>query len=140
MDDYDDDGGRARKERSPSFPFIPLDKAIERARAMGAAHRKNATRLATVGETWNYSPASSGLQQTVAALKAFGLLEDIGRGGDRRVQLSDLAWRILNDARPGARELALREAALTALIAISVLHGLTQTAPWMVPSAQVAER
>jgi hypothetical protein len=52
------------------------------------------------------------LLQTVAALKAFGLIEDIGGGADRRIQVSDLAWRILSDARPGAKEQAIREAAL----------------------------
>lgn len=47
-----------------------------------------------------------------AALKAYGLLEDIGRGQERRVQLTDLAWRILHDTRAGARESAVKEAAL----------------------------
>lgn len=103
---------RGKKERSPSFPFIPLRKAIERAQAMQAAHRKNPARPAVVGETWGYSPSSSGLVQTAAALKAYGLLEDVGRGGDRRIQLSDLALRILNDEREGARASAIKEAAM----------------------------
>jgi hypothetical protein len=103
---------RNRKERSPSFPFIPLDRAIGRAREVADAHKRNAARVASIGETWGYAPASSGLQQTVAALKAFGLLEHIGRGQDRRVQLTDLAMRVLYDTRPGAREMAVQEAAL----------------------------
>jgi hypothetical protein len=107
-----DTASERRKERSPSFPFVPLQRAIDRARAMATAHRRSATRPATLGETWGYAAASSGLAQTLAALKAFGLLEDIGRGADRRVQLTDLAWRILHDTRPGAREDAIREAAL----------------------------
>jgi hypothetical protein len=36
----------------------------------------------------------------------------MGGGADRRIQVSDLAWRILSDARPGAKEQAIREAAL----------------------------
>lgn len=111
MTDADQDD-KARKERSPSFPFIPLEKAIERARAMGDAHKRSPARPTTVADTWGYAPSSSGLQQTIAALKAFGLLEDIGKGSDRRVQLSDLAWRILHDTRPGAREQSIKEAAL----------------------------
>jgi hypothetical protein len=103
---------RARKERSPSFPFISLKRAVERVQEMAEGHKRSPARLAVVGETWGYGAKSSGLLQTVAALKAFGLVEDIGTGPDRRIQVSDLAWRILSDARPGAKEQAIREAAL----------------------------
>ncbi|MET4174772.1 hypothetical protein ABIB99_005878 [Bradyrhizobium sp. LA6.1] len=112
MTDLDDDTERSRKERSPSFPFISLSKAVDRARTFYDAHRRNSARLATIAETWGYAPASSGLQQTVAALKSYGLLEDVGRGQDRRIQLSDLAHRILHDTRPGAKESSIREASL----------------------------
>lgn len=108
-DDSSDD--RAKKERSPAFPFITLQKAIERAGAMLSAHRRSPTRIVTVGETWGYKSSSSGLTQTIAALRAYGLLEDIGKGDDRRVALTPLAHRILSDAREGAREAALKEAA-----------------------------
>jgi hypothetical protein len=108
-EDFED---KARKERSPSYPFISLPKALERAKAFDEAHRRNPARLASVAETWGYSSSSSGLLQTASALKAYGLLEDNGRGGDRKTQLTDLAQRILHDTRPGAREAATREAAL----------------------------
>src|SRR6266853_1921866 len=107
-----DESDDKRRERSPSFPFISLAKAIERARTMADSHKRSAARLGTVGETRGYAPKSSGLLQTAAALKAFGLLEDIGRGEERKLQLSELAWRILHDTRPGAKEQAIREAAL----------------------------
>lgn len=105
-----EDGGR--KERSPSYPFISLPKALERARAFSDAHKRSPTRLASAAETWGYAPTSSGLLQTASALKAFGLLEDLGKGAERKVQLTDLAQRILHDARPGAKEAAIKEAAL----------------------------
>jgi hypothetical protein len=103
---------RARKERSPSFPFIPLGKAIDRARAIAEAHRRSPVRVAMLGEALGYAPKSSGLLQTIAALKAYGLTEDLGRGENRRIRLSDLAWRILHDSREVAREEAIREAAM----------------------------
>jgi hypothetical protein len=111
MTDMQEDTDKARKERSPSFPFISLKKAVERIREMADAHRRNQARMVTVGATWGYAAKSSGLLQTVAALKAFGLIDDIG-GPDRKIQISDLGWRILHDARPGALETAIREAAL----------------------------
>lgn len=112
MTDQQEDTDKARKERSPSFPFISLKKAVERLKEMADAHKRNQARLVTVGATWGYGAKSSGLLQTVAALKAFGLIDDIGGGADRKLQVSDLGWRILQDARPGARESAVREAAV----------------------------
>ena len=55
---------------------------------------------------------SSGLLQTFAALRAYGLIEDVGRAEERRIQLSDLGWRILHDTRADARQEAIREAAI----------------------------
>jgi hypothetical protein len=112
MTDQQEDADKVRKERSPSFPFISLRKAVERLKEMAEAHRRSQARLVTVGTTWGYGAKSSGLLQTVAALKAFGLIDDIGGGADRRIQVSDLGWRILHDARPNAKEQAIRESAL----------------------------
>lgn len=103
---------RAKKERSPSYPFISLPRAIERAQQFNDVHRRSPARVATVADTWRYAPSSSGLLQTLSALRAYGLLEDTGKGQDRKVQLTDLAQRILHDARPGAKEAAIKEAAL----------------------------
>jgi hypothetical protein len=108
-DQFDDD--KAKKDRSPSYPFISLRKAVERAQALFDGHRKEPTRIGTLALTWNYSPSSSGLQQTVAALKQFGLIDETGAGSDRKVQISDLGRRILADLRPGVREEAILEAA-----------------------------
>lgn len=102
---------KARKERSPNFPFISLKRAVERTEALYASHKKEAARLVAVAPTWGYGVKSSGLLQTVAALKQFGLLEDSGSGDERKVQVSDLGRRIIIDARPGAREDAIKEAA-----------------------------
>lgn len=117
-----DTADRGKRERSPSFPFISLRRAIDRAQAMFAAHRKSSARPMVVGETWGFSPSSSGLVQTVAAMKAYGLIEDIGRGEDRRIQISELALRIMNDERAGAREAAIKEAATKPKIILEYLN------------------
>lgn len=103
---------KAKSERSPSYPFISLRKAEERAKQFWGAHRKDATRVAALAPTWDYGVKSSGLQQTVGALKQYGLLEDFGSGEDRKVQLTDLGRRLVADEREGAREAARREAAM----------------------------
>jgi hypothetical protein len=103
---------KAKKERSPSFPFISLKKAEERAKALWEKHRREAARLSVVAPTWGYRPKSSGLSQTVSTLKQYGLIEDFGSGEDRKIQLSELGRRLVADMRPGAREAALKEAAM----------------------------
>lgn len=88
-----------RKVRSPSFPFIGLREALDRARAFYEAEQRNAARPETAAAHWGYSPKSSGGKQTIAALRAFGLLD-----GDVLVKLSGRALRILLDEREGSEE------------------------------------
>lgn len=102
-------------DRSPNFPFISLEQALGRSRQLYDQEKRGMAALAVVSGHWNYSLKSSGLVQTVGALKSYGLLEDEGRGLDRRVRLTDLALRILLDPRadsPERREL-IRQAALS---------------------------
>ena len=103
---------KTKRERSPSFPFISLPRAIERIQSFDANHKRNATRVVVAAQTWHYGPKSSGALQTIAALKAYGLLEDVGGSDDKKVQLTELANRILRNSRPGARAQAIRDAAL----------------------------
>jgi hypothetical protein len=100
------------RDRSPPFPFISLEKAIERAREFETDYKKSAGRIANAMSVWGYTPKSSGGQQTIGALLAYGLFEDEGSGSERKVKLTELALRILKDERPGKREEALKEAAL----------------------------
>ena len=103
---------KPKSERSPSYPFISLRKAEERAKQFWEKHRKESARLATVAPTWRYGIKSSGLQQTVGALKQYGLIEDSGSGEERKVQLTDLGRRLVADQRDGAAEAARKEAAM----------------------------
>jgi len=88
-----------KKVRSPSFPFVGLREALDRARAFYEAEQRNAARPETAAAHWGYSPKSSGGKQTIAALRSFGLLE-----GDALVKLSGRALRILLDEREGSEE------------------------------------
>lgn len=104
-----------RKVRSPSYPFIDLKTAIERARRLFEAAQRNAVRQDTAAAHWNYSAKSSGGKQTIAALRAFGLME-----GDGMVKLTERALRILLDERSPSpeKDVLLRQAALS-----PTLHG-----------------
>jgi hypothetical protein len=101
-----------KKERSPSFPYIGLSRALERAKAVYASARRHEARVADLAAAWGWGAKSSGTLQTIAALLAYGLLEDQGSGENRKLKITDLAFKALEDERPGEREGALYEAAL----------------------------
>lgn len=94
------------KDRSPNFPFISLEVAIERAKQFYAEEKRGAAPYLRAVRHWHYSPTSSGAMQTIGALKMYGLLAEIGSGsGDaRQFQLTDLALRIILDQRPDSTE------------------------------------
>jgi hypothetical protein len=99
MGDSMDEPESRKKVRSPSFPFIGLREALDRARTFYEAEQRNAARPETAAAHWGYSPKSSGGKQTIAALRAFGLVD-----GDALVKLSGRALRILLDEREGSEE------------------------------------
>lgn len=101
-----------KKDRSPSFPFITLTKAVERTQALFDQAKRHEMRLSDAASAMGYAPKSSGVIQTLAALIAFGLVNDEGSGLTRKFKVSDLGFKLLADQRPGARGSALAEAAL----------------------------
>lgn len=111
------------KERSPAFPFISLERALDRARRFYDEEKRGSAPLSRAVMHWEYSLGSSGGLQTIAALKQYGLLEDVGgSGSSRQLKLSDLALRILLDQREDAseREAHIKSAALNPQIASEI--------------------
>lgn len=94
------------KDRSPGFPFIDLQTAIDRARQIFDEEGRTAVPQLRIFMHWRYSEKSSGALQTVAALRSYGLLEEAGGGSGsaRQLKLTDLALRILLDQREDATE------------------------------------
>lgn len=99
------------RTRSPDYPYIDLQKAIERARLLYNYEKKHPVSTKVIAEHWKIKPTSSGLLLTISALKKYGLLVEAGVGHSR---ISDLAFRILADERPESpeRDEAIVDAAL----------------------------
>jgi hypothetical protein len=106
---------KRRKGRSPSYPGIDLETAIQRARTLWDAHRNHPVNVETALAIWGYGRGSGQGLVTLAALKKYGLLIDEGSGDARRARLSDEARAIVLDERPDSteREQRIRRAALT---------------------------
>jgi len=105
----------SREGRSPGFPFIPLRRALERAKALRQKAKGNEARTVTAASAWEYGIKSSGLRQTIAALKHFGLIDYIGTGAERKIKLTEMANRIVLDERADSpeRDALIKKAALT---------------------------
>jgi hypothetical protein len=105
---------KGKKTRSPNYPGVSLETAITRAKEFYEKEKRSAANIAIAAAHWGFKPKSSGGIVTIAALKAFGLLDDQGSGDKRTVRLSDLALRILLDQRSDSpeRDGAIKEAAI----------------------------
>jgi hypothetical protein len=94
------------------FPFITLERAIDRARELRKSAGDHAAPIAELPAIWKYAKNSSGWKQTVSALKYYGLITDSGTKDRRAVRLTDDARRYFLDERPEVQEDFLRQFAL----------------------------
>lgn len=103
-----------RRERSPSYPGIGLETAIEKARVVWDKEHRHAAPVSNLYRHWNYKGATGPSMTTLSALLKFGLLDDQGSGDSRTAILTEDAMAIL--LAPSAdhpdRLRAIREAAL----------------------------
>jgi hypothetical protein len=122
---------RRTKERSPNFPFISLEAALQKAQVLYSHERRSAAPVAAVAKHWGYSETSSGFKQSIGALKNYGLLSDEPGASGRMVRLTELALRILLDARPDSSEKIeyIRQAALSPTIASEVFKRWSDSLP-----------
>lgn len=94
------DAQQAAEPAGTRFPFINLEKAIARAKALYDAAGDHDMTAGDVFETWGYSPKSSGGFQTVAALKSYGLIRAARNGDTSKLSLTSNAVNYFRDERP----------------------------------------
>ncbi len=105
---------KRNRTRSPSYPYVDLPTALEKAAILWRAEGRHPVAVNLAMQHWGYKEESSTGFSCIAALKKFGLVDHEGMGESRHVRLSNLALTILLDNDPGsdARRDALRNAAL----------------------------
>jgi len=106
---------KAREGRSPGFPFIDLEKALERAEQFRVAEGKHSVPADSAKKAWKFGDESVIARRTVASLGYYGLFDDEGHGPKRKVKLSESALKILLDKQPVSpeRDALIQTAALT---------------------------
>lgn len=103
---------KVSRHRSPPYPSRSLPEALQYARQLYEAQKKNLVHLDAAIQSLGYNPKSSGGARAIAASMAFGLLDDEGTGSTRKVKVSDFGFKLimLGEADPDRLAL-LREAA-----------------------------
>jgi len=110
------DAGQRKRLRSPPYPTLPLQRAIERAEQLYRQERDHATTITAAAKAWGVSPTSSSPIVTVAALKQFGLLvESADDNAIRKIRLTHDALRLIldKDQNSAARQEVLKKAFFT---------------------------
>jgi hypothetical protein len=82
------------RQRSPSYPSIPLSEAIEKARIIYTADKGVAGTMEIIAGHLESSPKSSGFIQAIASMVRYGLLDEV-EGKPRRLRVSKTAVDIL---------------------------------------------
>lgn len=107
---------KASKDRSPSFPFIPLATAVERLVAFEKKFGRHPAPAGKVGLAWDMKEKSSQADQTLAALKSFGLIKYEGMGTARHAVLTDEGRNYLRAQQESVKKEILKVCALRPII------------------------
>jgi hypothetical protein len=101
-----------KKDRSPSFPFIPLKTAVERLGAFEKLFGRHPIPAAKAGLAWGMKEKSSQADQTLAALRSFGLVKYEGMGLARMASLTDEGRTYLRAQQDTVKKQVLKQSAL----------------------------
>ena len=88
------EGITKRKQRSPNYPALSLEKAVELMGKLYLEFHKHVIPINIVYKTWGYAGGNGRAIRCLAAVKSFGLIEVQGKGNAKKVRISDDAHRI----------------------------------------------
>lgn len=103
---------KSPRDRSPSFPFISLKAAVGRLEEFEKKFLRQEPTADRVYLAWGMSGDTSQSQQTLAALKSFGLLDYKGSGPKRPVAISEEGRKYLRAQQDAVKSEILKRFAL----------------------------
>lgn len=107
----DENGKLAPQQRSPAFPYISLDLALDRAAQIYREVRDHAQPREVIAKAYGKPATSSATIQTFATLLQYGLLENVTTPNGRKLRVTALAQSILNPHAPSDKVLNGRKQA-----------------------------
>jgi hypothetical protein len=106
------DAAKPSRDRSPSFPFISLKAALERLVSFQEYFGYHPAPVSKIGLAWGLKEEGSRADQTLAALRAYGLLQYVGMGLLRQVALTDQGRAYLEADQDSVKKQIIRQFAL----------------------------
>ena len=103
---------KSPRDRSPSFPFIPLQTAVERLVSLEKVSGRHPMPVEKAGPAWGMKEKSSQADQTLAALRSFGLIEYQKINDRRQAVLSEEARKYLRAQQDAVKKQVLKQSAL----------------------------
>jgi hypothetical protein len=99
--------------RGPAYPFVDLREAVKLLDKLHSFAKRTPAAVEQVAkDAWGWSATSSTPKKASAALKYFGLVDEVRDG--KAIKVSDRGYRILvDDADSPERKKAIRDAALS---------------------------
>jgi hypothetical protein len=100
------------RERSPSFPVMPLKAALERLQQFEAKFGRHPAPYEKTGLAWGMEEGSSQANRYLAALKSFGLIDYNGTAKERTVAISESGRTYLRAQQESIKKEILKSAAM----------------------------
>jgi hypothetical protein len=100
-----------QRDRSPAFPVVSLEVAIEKLIEFEAHFKRSGARPEKVGDAWGIKTKAY-VDRIAAAMRYFGLLEYQGAGKDRIVIVSEDGRKYLRSHQEEAKRQVIKAAAL----------------------------
>jgi hypothetical protein len=116
-------------KRSPNYPSISLDRAMNLIEKLYDAYHRTAVPAKIGLETIGYSIKSSSGKQVLASLSYYGVITREGTKADEKIKISDLGFRILKAPSLSDRQSATRDAALKPAIFKKIYHDHPDSLP-----------
>src|SRR5438105_3092705 len=106
------------KMRSPNYPQLSLEEAIERVRTVYSAHHTTKANQEQIAKTLGYGSINGTSQGVVSALRKYGLLQ----GGNDALSVSHDAVMILERQQDHPERIAAIHRAAFAPVLFSEMH------------------
>jgi len=105
---------KKKRHRSPAYPSISLNDAVEKATTFAEAEGLGRIPVGSAVKSLGYESSSSSKGfRTIASLLSFGIFEAEGSGAKRQIWVSPLGKRVIHGERGSTeRAQAIKEAAL----------------------------
>jgi len=104
-------GNPGHRDRSPSYPLIPLEAALDRLAAFESHFKRSPARPDMIQGAWGIK-AKAHVNRITAALRYFGLLDYQGIGKDRQIVISEDGRKYLRAQQDEVKREVVKAAAL----------------------------